>query len=141
MDKYMKEAIKQAKKAAKKDEVPVGAVIVQSDKIISKSFNRKEHKNNAIKHAEIIAIDKACKKKKTWHLEDCVLYTTMEPCMMCCGAIIQSRIKKIVFLVENKNYGCTYLLKNSKIDVIKEENDEEIKEILKKFFMKKRIEN
>lgn len=141
MDKYMKEAIKQAKKAQKKDEVPVGAVIVQNNKIISKAFNRKEHKNNAIKHAEIIAIDKACKKKRTWHLEDCVLYTTMEPCMMCCGAIIQSRIKKIVFLVENKNYGCTHLLKNSKIDVIKEENDEQMKEMLKNFFIKKRIEN
>lgn len=141
MDKYMKEAIKEAKKALKKDEVPVGAVIVQNNKILSKAYNRKEHKKNAIMHAEIIAINKACKKNKSWHLDDCVLYTTMEPCMMCCGAIIQSRIKKIVFLVENNNYGCTHLLKNSKIIVIKEENDNEIKEMLSLFFKNKRINN
>lgn len=141
MDNYMREAIKQAKKAMHKDEVPVGAVIVKKNKILSKAFNRKEQKRNAIMHAEIIAINKACKKNKSWHLEDCILYTTMEPCMMCSGAIIQSRIKKIVFLVENKNYGCTHMLKNSKIDVVKYENDEEIKEILKKFFKSKRIEN
>ena len=75
----------------------------------------KEIKKSSIMHAEIIAINKACKKLHTWHLDDCTLYITMEPCMMCCGAIIQSRVKKIVFLVENNNYGCTHLLKNSKI--------------------------
>ena len=141
MDKYMEEAIRQAKKAMIKDEVPVGAVIVKNDKIISRAYNRKEHKKNAIMHAEIIAIDQACKKNKSWHLDDCTLYTTMEPCMMCCGAIIQSRIKKIVFIVENPNYGCIHLLKNSKIIVIKEKNDKEIKKMLKMFFKKKRINN
>ncbi len=138
MNFYMKEAILQAKKAYKKNDIPVGAVIVENNKIISKAYNQKNKKNNAILHAEIIAINKACKKKHTWHLDNCILYTTMEPCMMCCGALIQSRIKKIIYLVNNDNYGCTYLLINSKIKVEKCNYDNEMVDLLKKFFKVKR---
>ncbi len=102
---YMNIALKEANKAYRKKEVPVGAVIVKDDKVIARAYNKKENKNNAIMHAEIIAIAKACKKLKTWHLENCVLYVTLEPCMMCTGAIIQSRIKKIIYASKNPNYG------------------------------------
>ena len=91
---YMKIAIKQANKALKYNEVPVGAIIVKNNKIIAKAYNKKEKSNDSTKHAEIIAISKACKKFKNWRLDDCILYVTMEPCMMCSGAIEQSRIKK-----------------------------------------------
>lgn len=112
---WMNIAINEAKKAYIKQDVPVGAVIVKNEKIISKAYNKKEKQNNAIKHAEIIAIEKACKKLKTWHLEDCTLYVTLEPCMMCTGAIIQSRIKKIVYAASNLNNGFI----NSKYDIKK----------------------
>ena len=102
-EKYMKEAIEQAKKAYQIDEVPIGTVIVKDNKIISKAYNKKEKKKLVTQHAEIIAIEKACKKLKTWHLDDCELYTTLEPCLMCSGAIIQSRIKKIYCSVKNDN--------------------------------------
>ena len=87
--------------------------------------------SNAIKHAEIIAIEKACKKLKTWHLEDCKLYTTMEPCMMCCGAIEQSRIKKVIYGCKNETYG--YLSKYNKIDS-KLLFNEDWKKIVQDFF-------
>ena len=104
-EKYMTEAIKQEKKAYNKKEVPVGAVIVCNNKIIAKSYNMREKKKNVIKHAEIIAIAKACKKKKTWKLDDCEIYVTMEPCLMCFGAIMQARIKKIYYGIQNEKYG------------------------------------
>ena len=96
-EKIMKIALKNAKKALKHDEVPVGAVIVKNNKIISQAYNKKEKTKNVINHAEIIAISKACKKLKTWRLDDCEIYITMEPCMMCSGAIEQARIKKIIY--------------------------------------------
>ena len=89
MKDYMKYAIKEAYKSLKIDEVPIGAVIVINDVIIAKGHNQREHSQNAIKHAEIIAIEKASKKLNTWHLDECTLYTTMEPCLMCAGAILQ----------------------------------------------------
>lgn len=92
---YMKEALKEAQKAYKKLEVPVGAVIVQNGKIISRSYNQKEIKFDTTKHAEILAIQKASRKLNSWRLNDCEMYITLEPCPMCAGAIIQSRIKKI----------------------------------------------
>lgn len=92
---FMKEAIKEAKKAYKKKEVPVGAIIVKNGEIIARGYNCKEEKSDATKHAEIIAIQKACKKNNSWRLTDCEMYVTLEPCSMCAGAIIQSRIKKI----------------------------------------------
>ena len=138
MDEYMKIAIKEAIKAKKKGDVPVGAIIVMENKVISKSYNKKEHNKNATKHAEILAISKACKKIHSWHLDNCTLYCTMEPCMMCCGAILQSRIKKVVYLVKNEKYGCTHLLKNSKIEFIEMKNNTNMKQLLNDFFQLKR---
>ena len=133
---YMNIAIKEAKKAYKYEEVPVGAVIVKNNKIIAKAYNRKEKTKNVIKHAEIIAISRACKKLKNWRLENCTIYVTMEPCMMCSGAIEQSRIKKIVYGVKNENYGVTDQLKNIKI--ISQICEKECRELVQSFFKKRR---
>lgn len=139
MHNYMNVAIEEAKKSLIYDDIPVGAVIIFDGKIISQAHNEKEIRQNAIMHAELIAIDRACKKMKNWHLDGCVLVTTMEPCMMCCGAITQSRIKKIIYGVENKKFGCTKILKEKfKIDCIKIENDKEIVALLQDFFKKRR---
>lgn len=135
---YMSVAERLALKALKKGDVPVGAVIVKNNKIIGKGYNKKEKKNKAVFHAEILAITTANKKIKNWRLDDCELYCTMEPCMMCCGAIIQSRIKKVYFLIKNDNYGCTELLKNSKIEVEKLDMNSDLKEKLVCFFKQKR---
>ena len=94
-EKFMKEALKEAKKAYKKEEIPVGAVIVKNGEIIAKAHNLKEVKKSSISHAEILAIQKANKKLGAWRLENCDMYITLEPCMMCMGAIINARIKKI----------------------------------------------
>ena len=133
---YMKKAIKQAHKALKCDEVPVGAVIVKNNKIISQAYNKKEKTKNVTKHAEIIAISRASKKLKNWRLDDCEIYVTMEPCMMCCGAIEQSRIKTIIYGVKNENSGFTDNLKNVKI--ISQVCEDTCKEIVQSFFKKRR---
>ena len=98
--KYMEAAYKEAVKAYENDEVPVGAVIVKDNKIISTGYNKKESTNLATAHAEIIAINKACKKLKSWRLNDCEMYVTLEPCQMCLGAIKEARIKKVYFLTK-----------------------------------------
>ena len=131
-------AVKTAVKAKIKDDVPVGAVITCDGKVIAKAYNQKEYKQCATKHAEIIAIERACKKLNSWHLDKCTLFCTMEPCMMCCGAILQSRIKKIFYLVKNEKFGCTELLKNSKIEVIQMDDNYKMKEMLNLFFKDKR---
>ena len=95
--KYMKEALKEAKKAELIDEVPIGCVIVKDDKIIARGHNQRETNQSPIGHAEIIAINKASKKLKSWRLEGCDIYVTLEPCIMCSGAIIQSRISKVYY--------------------------------------------
>lgn len=133
---YMNIAIKEAKKAYKYEEVPVGAVIVKDNKVIAKAYNKKEKTKNVTKHAEVIAISKACKKLKNWRLEDCIIYVTMEPCMMCSGAIEQSRIKKIVYGVKNENYGFTDQLKN--IEIISQVCEKECRELVQSFFKKRR---
>lgn len=102
---FMLEAIKQAKLALKKGEVPIGAVIVKDNKIISKARNTREKSQNALHHAEIIAINKACKKLKSWRLNDCTMYVTLEPCSMCAGAILNSRISKVVIGCLDKDHG------------------------------------
>lgn len=94
-EKFMKEALKEAKKAYDKLEVPVGAVIVKDGKVIARAHNIKEQKNDTTKHAEILAISKASKKLESWRLIDCEMYVTLEPCSMCAGALINSRIKKV----------------------------------------------
>ncbi len=93
----MKEAYKLAKRAEKLGEVPIGAVIVLNGQIIAKGYNKREKSQNAIMHAEMIAIDKACKRLKSWRLDNCEIFVTLEPCLMCYGAIINSRIRKLYF--------------------------------------------
>ena len=135
----MKIALNEAKKAFKKNEVPIGAVIVKNGKIISKAHNKKENNNIATNHAEIIAINKACKKIKNWRLLDCTLYVTVEPCMMCFGAILESRISKIIYGTTNEN--CGYISKNEvgdNIEIIGNICEEECKNIIKLFFENKR---
>ena len=97
IERFMREAIKEAKKAELIDEVPVGCVIVKNNKVISRGHNIRESKQNPTDHAEIVAINKAAKKLNSWRLENCDIYITLEPCIMCSGAIIQSRIKHIYF--------------------------------------------
>ena len=105
-EKYMREAIKQAKKAYALDEVPIGCVIVQNDKIIARGYNRRNTDKNTLAHAEISAIKKASRKTGDWRLEDCTMYVTLEPCQMCAGAIVQSRMKKVVIASMNPKAGC-----------------------------------
>lgn len=104
-EKYMQLAIKEAKKAGQKGECPIGAVIVAQDKVIARAHNLRETKQIASNHAELIAIGKANKKIGSWRLEDCDLYVTLEPCPMCSGAIIQSRIKNVYFGAFDKKAG------------------------------------
>ena len=96
-EKFMAEALKEAEKSANFDEVPVGAVIVKDDKIIARGHNLRESKNDPTAHAEIVAIRKACKKLKSWRLEGCTIYVTIEPCSMCAGTLLWTRIKRIVY--------------------------------------------
>ncbi|MBQ7935285.1 MAG: tRNA adenosine(34) deaminase TadA [Clostridia bacterium] len=95
-EKYMKEALRLAEKAAALGEVPVGAVVVQNGKIIARGYNRREMHQNGLSHAELTAMQRACKKLKSWRLVDCTLYVTLEPCPMCAGAIINTRIPRVV---------------------------------------------
>ena len=104
-EKFMKEALKEAKKALKLEEIPVGAVIVKNGKIIARGYNKKELKKDATRHAEIIAIEKASKKLDNWRLIDCEMYVTVEPCVMCAGAIISSRIKKVYIGTDDNRMG------------------------------------
>ena len=104
-EKYMKEALKEAKKAYQKLEIPVGAVIVKDGKIIARAHNQKETKFDTTKHAEIIAIQKASKKLNSWRLLDCEMYVTLEPCSMCAGALINSRLKKVYVVASDEKTG------------------------------------
>ncbi len=139
---YMREALKEAKKAYEKKEVPVGAVIVKNEKIIARGHNLKETKKDTIKHAEMIAIQKAEKKEKAWRLEDCELYVTLEPCTMCAGAIINSRIKKVIIgTMDPKAGACGSILNlfedykfNHKVEYETGIMKEECEKILKDFF-------
>ena len=104
--KFMKIALKEAEKAYEKGEVPIGAVIVLDGKVIAKSQNKRNTSKNATHHAEILAINKACKKLKGWRLEGAELFVTVEPCPMCAGAIANARIKKVYFGAYEKKSGC-----------------------------------
>jgi tRNA(adenine34) deaminase len=111
-ESYMQLAIKEAKRAAEKGEVPIGAVIVKNDEVIATGSNLRETEQNALAHAEVIAINKACEKVGSWRLTDCTLYVTLEPCQMCAGAIIQSRIERVVFGASDPKAGCAGSLYN-----------------------------
>lgn len=144
-EKFMREAIKQAQKAVKKDEVPVGCVIVRDNKIIARGYDKRESTNDPTAHAEIIAIKKASKKLKTWRLEDCDLYVTLEPCAMCLGASLLSRIRRIIYGTENPKFGAiTSVINlldfkwNHKITVLSNVLKKECSEILKGYFKNKR---
>lgn len=124
-EKYMRFALKEAQRAAVIDEVPVGCIIVLNDKIIAKAHNKKETTNDPCGHAEIIAIRKACKKINNWRLEDCEMYVTIEPCIMCSGAIIQSRIKKVFYgAKDNKGGGL-----GTSINVLEAKNINHVPEV------------
>ena len=105
-EKFMKQAIKQAKKAYAIGEVPIGCVIVHDGKVIGRGYNRRTIDKNTLAHAEIQAIRKACKKMNDWRLEECTMYVTLEPCQMCSGAIVQSRMTKVVIGCMNPKAGC-----------------------------------
>ena len=145
-EKWMKEAIKQVKKAAQKDEVPIGCVIVKDDQIIARAYNKREMKQCSTAHAEILAIEKACKKLSSWRLEDCDLYVTLEPCPMCSGAIIQSRIRNVIFGAYDPKGGC--MGSNMNINDVRGFNhypdieggilQDECSRLLKEFFKAKR---
>ena len=105
-EKFMKAAIREARKAYALDEVPIGCVIVSDDKIIARGYNIRNTEGNTLAHAEISAIRKASKKLGDWRLEDCTMYVTLEPCQMCAGAIVQSRMKRVVIASMNPKAGC-----------------------------------
>ncbi len=148
MDKkyFMLKALEQAKIAYKKNEVPIGAVIVKDGKVIAEGFNKREKKQNALFHAEIVAINKACKKLKSWRLDDCDIYITLEPCLMCFGAILNARLKNCYFGAYDKSGGSissnSELLNksilNHKLNVEGGILKEECADILSTFFEEKR---
>nr|MBP3598040.1 tRNA adenosine(34) deaminase TadA [Eubacterium sp.] len=105
-ERYMREAIRQAKKAYEKEETPIGCVIVHEGKIIARGYNKRNAKKNTLAHAEISAINKASKVLGDWRLEECTMYVTLEPCPMCAGAIVQARIPKVVIGSMNPKAGC-----------------------------------
>ena len=141
-NKYMNEALKEAQKAYDKLEVPVGAIIVKDGKIIARAYNKKEEKKDTTMHAEIIAIKKASKKIGAWRLNDCEMYVTLEPCTMCAGAIINSRIKKIYIGASDEKTGAVGSVLNlfddykfnHKPEYEKGILEQECSEILKRFF-------
>ncbi len=145
-ERFMKEALKEAKKAYDKLEVPVGAVIVKDGKIIARAHNLKETKYDTTKHAEILAIQKASKKLNSWRLIDCEMYVTLEPCSMCAGALINSRIKKVYIGASDQKTGAVgsvyNLLEdytfNHKVEYEKGVLQDECESILKEFFRKLR---
>lgn len=139
---FMKEALKEAQKAYKKLEVPIGAVIVKDGKIIARAHNLREIKKNALAHAEVLAINKACKKLDAWRLLDCDMYVTLEPCAMCAGAILNARIRKLYIATLEPKTGavgsiCNLLedyTVNHKVDVQIGVCEEEARKLLKDFF-------
>ncbi|MEG2511802.1 MAG: tRNA adenosine(34) deaminase TadA [Acetivibrio sp.] len=147
-EKYMKEAIKQAKKAYKIGEVPIGCIIVYEDKIIARGYNKRNSKKNSLPHAELLAINKACKVMGDWRLEDCTMYITLEPCQMCAGAIVQSRIKRVVIGSMNPKAGCAgsilNLLEipqfNHQVETERGVLEEECSKLITKFFKELREE-
>ncbi len=136
---FMDMAYEEAKKSFEMDEIPVGCVVVKDNEIISFAHNCKENLKNSIMHAELLAVDRACKVVGDWRLDDCVLYTTLEPCMMCMGAIIESRIKTVYYGTKSKSKQMFDVdkLKNNNFNII-DVRDSRCSAILSDFFKNKR---
>ena len=141
-EKYMKEAIRQAKKAYKIGEVPIGCVIVYQDKIIARGYNRRTIDKNTLAHAELAAIRKASRKMDDWRLEGCTMYVTLEPCQMCSGAIVQSRLDRVVVGCMNPKAGCAGSILNllnmkefnHQVELTTGVLEEECSQMMKQFF-------
>ena len=149
-ERFMKAAIKEAQKAYTLEECPIGCVIVSDGKIIARGHNLKETKANALLHAEIVAINKASKKLKNWHLDDCEMYVTLEPCTMCAGAMVQSRIKKVYFGAFEPKSGAVcscnniFDVSNGHNHLVESEGgilEEECSSIMKSFFKERRLKH
>lgn len=147
--KYMRAALKEAKKAYALGEVPIGCVIVYQDKIIGRGYNRRNTDKSTLSHAEITAIRKASKKMGDWRLENCTLYVTLEPCQMCAGAVVQARIKRVVMACMNPKAGCAGSILNvlnmpefnHQVEVTRGILEEECAGMLTTFFKELRIRN
>lgn len=148
-EKYMREAIKQAKKAYALGEVPIGCVIVHRDRIIGRGYNRRNTDKNTLSHAEITAINKASKYIGDWRLEECTMYVTLEPCQMCAGAIVQARIPEVVMGCMNPKAGCAGSILNilempqfnHQVAVTRGILEQECSDMLKLFFTELRERN
>jgi len=144
---FMREALRLAEKAYEMDEVPVGALVVMGDEIISRAYNLRETNHDATAHAEILAIRQACEVKGTWYLNDCTLYVTLEPCCMCAGAIVLARLDRVVFgTFDPKGGACGSLMNipadqrlNHRPQIVSGILAEECADILKRFFKAKRF--
>lgn len=148
-ERYMREAVRQAKKAYALGEVPIGCVIVHEGKIIGRGYNRRNTDKSTLSHAEITAIKKASKVIGDWRLEECTLYVTLEPCQMCAGAIVQARIPKVVMACMNPKAGCAGSILNildmpqfnHQVETVRGVMEEECAAMLKTFFKELRIRN
>lgn len=146
-EKFMKAALAQAKKAYSIEEVPIGCVIEQNGKIISRGYNRRNIDHNTLAHAELTAIRKASRRTGDWRLEDCTMYVTLEPCQMCAGAIVQSRMKRVVIATMNAKAGCAgsvlNLLQmqqfNHQVEITYGVLEEECSALLSNFFKELRL--
>ena len=143
---YMREALKEARKAYRRKETPIGCVIVRDDKIIARGHNLRDHRGNVLEHAEIKAIDRACRKMRDWRLEGCTIYVTLEPCPMCAGAIVQARMDRLVIGAMSPKAGCAGSILdlmhveefNHQVEVTTGVCGEECSEMLKEFFVELR---
>lgn len=148
-EKYMREALKQAKKAYAIGEVPIGCIVVHKDKIIGRGYNKRNTKKTTLAHAELVAIERASKIMGDWRLEDCDMYVTLEPCQMCSGALVQARIRKVVIGTMNPKAGCAgsilNLLQmeefNHQVEIETGIMESECTDILQEFFKELRKRN
>ena len=146
-EKFMKEAIKQAKKAEAIGDVPIGCVIVHDGKIIARGYNKRNKDKTVLAHAELLAMKKACKKLGDWRLEDCTMYITLEPCQMCAGAAVQARLDRVVIGAMNAKAGCAGSIRNlldmqqfnHQIPITKGVLEQECSQILSEFFKRIRV--